>query len=175
MNTRLLPIMTLVLTTLAAPAFCADMTRARELVTLTSSHEFAAGALKLSLRRNQPKDGFTDAQLKCIDAIPSTRFVEPVTTALAEGLSDEELATAFEFYRSPAGKKLLLVMKANLRGEPQPVEISAADDARIKKFEATSAGNKLLVQAIAVSSGVVSTASMHASIEAIENCPKPAQ
>jgi len=165
----------LALCALATPAMAADRARASELMRLTSSHEFTAGAYKMSIRRKQAEAGFTDAQLACIDAIPSTKFAEPVTTAIAEGLSDAELATALEFYRSPAGKKLLSVMHANLRGKPQPVEISPTDNASIKKFQATSAGNKLLIEGIVISSDVVSNAARELSVDAIENCPTPAK
>jgi Uncharacterized protein conserved in bacteria (DUF2059) len=174
MNTRSLTMTKmLALCLLAAPALSADTTKSREFTSLTRLDEFAAGAYKLSMRQKQAQAGFTDAQLACIEAIPSTKFTEPVATAIAEGLSDAELAVALEFFGSPAGKKLLSVMNANMKGEA-PVVVSPAQGARIQKFEATSAGDKLMNKSIFVSADVVSEAAKNLTIEAIAQCPKPA-
>ena len=175
MNTRRLPTMTkmLALCLLAVPAISADTIKSREFTSLARLDEFAAGAYKLSLRQKRAAAGFTDAQLACIEAIPSNKFAEPVATAIAEGLSDAELAVAFEFFGSPAGKKLLSVMNANMKGQA-PVVVSPAEGARIQKFEATSTGDKLMNESIFVSADVVSEAARKLTLEAIENCPKPA-
>jgi hypothetical protein len=67
--------------------------------------EVVAGAMKTGLRNNKTGISLSDAQLACLNAVPTSEFSDVVTAASAQGLSDQELAAAITFYRTPAGAR----------------------------------------------------------------------
>src|SRR5690349_332451 len=88
---------------MTATGLAADTAKAKQLMTLMRADEVVAGAMKTGLRNNKTGIGLTDAQLACLNAVPHSEFSDVVTKALAEGLTNEEIAAAITFYRTPAG------------------------------------------------------------------------
>ena len=98
----------------AVPA--ADAVKAKQLMTLMRADEVVAGAMKTGLKNKKTGIGLSDAQVACLDAVPASAFSQVVTTALAEGLSDAELAAAITFYRTPAGANYARSIVALMQG-----------------------------------------------------------
>jgi hypothetical protein len=160
----------LVLTAPAAPA--GDAVKAKQLMTLMRADEVVAGAMKTGLKNKKTGIGLSDAQVACLDAVPASEFSQVVTTALAEGLNDAELAAAIAFYRTPAGanyaKSIVTFMQ---RAGPTP-PLSNDDATRVREFAASPAGDKLLKKALIPNSNVVADRMAQVSGDAIENCGK---
>lgn len=152
-----------------------DAARAKELMTLMRADEFAAGVLRSGMKRKQAQAGLTDAQIACVNAVPHSEFSEAVTTALAENLSDEELATAIAFFRAPAGTRYVKSLVALMQGTNPAERMTGDDVARFEEFRATSAGEKLLKQGLMSSAEVVTNRMAELSINAIDNCGKAAK
>jgi hypothetical protein len=172
MNSRLPIAGLLVLAATLATAHAGDAVKAKELMTLMRADEVVAGAMKTSLRSKKSGLGLTDAQIACLDAVPHSEFSDAVTKALADGLGDEELASAIAFYRSPAGIRYVKSLVA-LMQDTRPAETLSDDDAaRVRDFADTALGNKLLKQALIPNSNAVADKMAEVSANAIENCGK---
>lgn len=154
----------------AVPA--ADAVKAKQLMTLMRADEVVAGAMKTGLKNKKTGIGLSDAQVACLDAVPASAFSQVVTTALAEGLSDAELAAAITFYRTPAGANYAKSIVALMQGAAPVQPLSNDDAARVREFAASPAGDKLLKKALIPNSNVVADRMAQVSGDAIENCGK---
>jgi hypothetical protein len=163
----------LVLTFVSLPpvAHGGDAFKARQLMTLMRADEVVAGAMKAGLKNKKTGLGLSDAQVACLDAVPSSAFSQVVTTALAQGLSDPELAAAIAFYRTPAGANYARSIVALMQGT-SPVPLGNDDAARVREFASSPAGDKLLKKALIPNSNVVADRMAQVSGDAIENCGK---
>jgi hypothetical protein len=171
MTTRLAALALLALLP-AVAVHSGDAAKARQLMTLMRADEVVAAAMKTGLRNKKTGLALSDAQLDCLDAVPPSAFSDAVTMALAEGLSDEELAAATTFYRTPAGAhyaKSILALTRETTAEP----LGEEDAARVREFAASAPGDKLLKKALIPNSNVVADKMAQVSGDAIENCGKP--
>lgn len=163
----------LLLAVVLAPAVpAADAVKAKQLMTLMRADEVVAGAMKTGLKNKKTGIGLSDAQVACLDAVPSSAFSQVVTTALADGLSDAELADAITFYRTPAGANYAKSIVALMQGAAPVQPLSNDDAARVREFAGSPAGNKLLKKALIPNSNVVADRMAQVSGDAIENCGK---
>lgn len=167
---KLLALVSLASANLAAHA--GDAAKARQLMTLMRADEVIAGAMKTGLRNNKTGINLSDAQTACLDAVPPSAFSDAVTTALAEGLSNEELVSAIAFYRTPAGANYVKSIVALTKDTGQPLALSDADAESVRGFASTAAGDKLLKKALIPNSNVVADRMAQVSGDAIENCGK---
>jgi hypothetical protein len=170
MKTRTAMLVGLALLSTVLPA--ADRASSRELMSLMKADEFAAGAMKYGLRRKQAEAGLTDAQLACVETIPYSEFTNVVTTAISEGMSDEEVTAAITFYRTPTGIRYVDSTIARVQDKESPPALSDDDIEKIQAFAGTPAGDKLLKKGITGASDVVSQKMAQVSSVAIENCGK---
>jgi hypothetical protein len=158
---------------LVAPAgYAADAVKAKQLMTLMRADEMVAAAMKTGLRSKKSEIGLTDAQIACLNAVPHSEFSDAVTTSLAEGLSDEEIAAAIAFYRTPAGASYVKSIVALMQGAGPATPLSDDRAAQVREFAATPAGDKLLKRALIPNSNVVADKMAQVSGDAIENCGK---
>jgi len=163
----------LILTWLTASAALAgDAAKAKQLMTLMRADEVVAGAMKTGLRNNKTGINLSDAQLACLNAVPKSEFSDVVTAALAQGLSNEELAAAITFYRTPAGARYAKSIVAITQATRLDVPLTDAEAASVREFAATPAGDKLLKKALIPNSNVVADKMAQVSGDAIENCGK---
>jgi len=163
----------LILTWLSASAALAgDAAKAKQLMTLMRDDEVVAGAMKTGLRNNKTGINLSDAQLACLNAVPKSEFSDVVTAALAQGLSNEELAAAITFYRTPAGARYAKSIVAITQATRLDVPLTDAEAASVREFAATPAGDKLLKKALIPNSNVVADKMAQVSGDAIENCGK---
>jgi hypothetical protein len=163
----------LILTWLSASAALAgDAAKAKQLMTLMRADEVVAGAMKTGLRNNKTGINLSDAQLACLNAVPKSEFSDVVTAALAQGLSNEELAAAITFYRTPAGARYAKSIVAITQATRLDVPLTDAEAASVREFAATPAGDKLLKKALIPNSNVVADKMAQVSGDAIENCGK---
>jgi hypothetical protein len=170
MNTRFA---LLILTWLTASAVLAgDAAKAKQLMTLMRADEVVAGAMKTGLRNNKTGINLSDAQLACLNAVPKSEFSNVVTTALADGLSNEELLAAIKFYRTPAGANYAKSIVTLMQGTGQTLPLSDADAASVREFADSPVGDKLLKKALIPNSNVVADQMAQVSAAAIENCGK---
>jgi hypothetical protein len=151
-----------------------DAVKAKELMTLMRADEVVAGAMKSSLRIRKDEVGLTDAQLACVNAVRPAEFSDAVTAALAQGLSDAELAAAIAFYRTPAGARYVKSLVPIMQGAGQAEALTDEDAARVHEFASTPTGTRLLKQALIPNSNVVADRMAQVSADAVENCGKPA-
>jgi hypothetical protein len=160
---------------LAAPAVhAADAAKAKQLMTLMRADEVVAGAMKTGLKNKKTGIGLSDAQVACLDAVPPSAFSQVVTTALAQGLTDTDLAAAIAFYRTPAGANYARSIVALMQGTGSAPALSDDDAARVREFASSPAGDKLLKKALIPNSNVVADRMAQVSGDAIENCGKSA-
>ena len=163
----------LILTWLTASAALAgDAAKAKQLMTLMRADELLAGAMKTGLRNNKTGINLSDAQLACLNAVPKSEFSDVVTAALAQGLSNQELAAAITFYRTPAGARYAKSIVAITQATRLDVPLTDAEAASVREFAATPAGDKLLKKALIPNSNVVADKMAQVSGDAIENCGK---
>jgi uncharacterized protein DUF2059 len=163
----------LILTWLTGSAALAgDAAKAKQLMTLMRADEVVAGAMKTGLRNNKTGINLSDAQLACLNAVPKSEFSDVVTAALAQGLSNEELAAAITFYRTPAGVRYVKSIVAITQGTRLDPPLTDAEGASVREFAATPAGDKLLKKALIPNSNVVADKMAQVSGDAIENCGK---
>jgi hypothetical protein len=163
----------LILTWLTASAALAgDAAKAKQLMTLMRADEVVAGAMKTGLRNNKTGINLSDAQLACLNAVPKSEFSDVVTAALAQGLSNQELAAAITFYRTPAGARYAKSIVAITQATRLDVPLTDAEAASVREFAATPAGDKLLKKALIPNSNVVADKMAQVSGDAIENCGK---
>jgi hypothetical protein len=163
----------LILTWLSASAALAgDAAKAKQLMTLMRADEVVAGAMKTGLRNNKTGINLSDAQLACLNAVPKSEFSDVVTAALAQGLSNQELAAAITFYRTPAGARYAKSIVAITQATRLDVPLTDAEAASVREFAATPAGDKLLKKALIPNSNVVADKMAQVSGDAIENCGK---
>ncbi len=172
MKIEIVMLVGLALISTALPAQAADQARSRELMSLMKADEFAVGAMKYGLRRKQAEAGLTDAQLACVETIPTSEFTNVVATAISEGMSDEEVTAAIAFYRTPTGSRYVASTMARLQRKEALPALSEDDIAKIQAFAATPAGDKLLKQGITGTSDAVSQKMAQVSGDTIENCGK---
>jgi hypothetical protein len=158
------------LTTSAADA--ADPVKAKQLMTLMRADEVVAGAMKSGLRSKKNEIGLTDAQIACLNAVPHSEFSDAVTTALAEGLSDDEIAAAITFYRTPAGITYVKSIVALMQGTRPAESLDDEGASRVREFASSPAGDKLLKRALIPNSNVVADKMAEVSANAIESCGK---
>jgi hypothetical protein len=163
---------TLALLLLAPNVHAGDPVKAKQLMTLMRADEVVAGAMKTGLRNNKTGINLTDAQLACLNAVPHSQFSDVVTTALADGLSDDELAAAIAFYRTPAGTNYAKAIVTLMQGTSQPAPLSDADAASVREFADGPVGDKLLKKALIPNSNVVADKMAQVSADAIESCGK---
>ena len=156
----------------APPGYTADAARAKQLMTLMRADEVVAGAMKTGLKNKKTGIGLSDAQVACLDAVPSSAFSQVVTAALAEGLTDTDLAAAIAFYRTPAGTNYAKSIVALMQGTASAPQLSDDDAARVREFASSPAGEKLLKKALIPNSNVVADKMAQVSGDAIENCGK---
>ena len=131
----------LILTWLTASAALAgDAAKAKQLMTLMRADEVVAGAMKTGLRNNKTGINLSDAQLACLNAVPKSEFSDVVTAALAQGLSNQELAAAITFYRTPAGARYAKSIVAITQATRLDVPLTDAEAASVREFAATPAG-----------------------------------
>jgi hypothetical protein len=151
-----------------------DAVKARQLMTLMRADEVVAGAMKSGLANGKTGVGLSIAQIGCLNAVPPAEFSDAVTKAIADGLSNQELAAALAFYRTAAGanyvKSIVALTQANVR----PVPLNDADAASVRDFAASPAGDKLLRQAMIPNSDVVADRMAEVSTRAIETCARAA-
>jgi hypothetical protein len=162
------------LSLLASAVYAGDAVKAKQLMTLMRADEVVAGAMKTGLRNNKTGINLSDAQLACLDAVPHSEFSSVVTTALADGLSNEELAAAITFYKTPAGANYAKSIVTLMQGAGQPLPLSDADAASVREFADSPVGDKLLKKALIPNSNVVADRMAQVSADAIENCFKTA-
>lgn len=175
MNSRLSFAALLALVAALATAHAGDAVKAKELMTLMRADEVVAGAMKSSLRSQKSGLGLTDAQIACLDAVPHSEFSDAVTAALADGLSNEELAVAIAFYRTPAGMKYVKSLVALMQGTRPAESMSDEDAASVREFADSPIGDKLLKRALIPNSNVVADKMAAVSASAMENCGKAAK
>jgi hypothetical protein len=159
---------------LSAAVHAGDTVKARQLMTLMHADEVVAGAMKTGLRNNRTGINLSDAQLACLNAVPHSQFSDVVTTALAKGLNDQELAAAIDFYRTPAGTHYAKSIVALMQGTGRPPPLSDADAASVREFADGPVGDKLLKKALIPNSNVVADKMAQVSADAIESCGKVA-
>ena len=158
---------------LTAPAASAgDAAKAKQLMTLMRADEVVAGAMKTGLKNKKTGIGLSDAQVACLDAVPPSAFSQVVTTALAEGLSDAELAAAITFYRTAAGANYAKSIVALMQGTAPAQPLSDDDAAQVREFASSPAGDRLLKKALIPNSNVVADRMAQVSGDAIEKCGK---
>jgi hypothetical protein len=156
----------------AAAAHAGDAVKARQLMTLMRADEVVASAMKTGLRNNKTGINLSDAQLACLNAVPHSEFSNVVTAALAEGLSNEELAAAITFYRTPAGDRYVKSIVAITQGTRLEVPLNDEEAASVREFASSPAGDKLLKKALIPNSNGVADKMAQVSGDAIENCGK---
>lgn len=157
----------------AAASHAADIAKAKQLMTLMRADEVVAGAMKTGLRNNKTGISLSDAQLACLNAVPHSEFSDVVTKALAEGLTNDEVAAAITFYRTPAGTHYVKTIVALMQGTP--VEALGNDEAtQVREFASSPVGDKLLKKALIPNSNVVADKMAQVSGDAIEKCAKAA-
>jgi hypothetical protein len=158
---------------LAAPLVHAgDPVKAKQLMTLMRADEVVANAMKTGLRSKKAEIGLTDAQIACLNAVPHSEFSDVVTTAIADGLNDEELAAALTFYRTPAGTDYVKSIVTLMQGGARPPPLSDADATSVRDFANSPTGDKLLKKALIPNSNVVADKMAEVSANAIEDCGK---
>lgn len=157
---------------LAPAVHAGDAVKAKQLMTLMRADEVVAGAMKTGLRNNKTGINLSDAQIACLNAVPHSEFSNVVTTALADGLSTEELAAAITFYRTPAGANYAKSIVTLVQRSGQPLPLSDADAAAVREFADSPVGDKLLKKALIPNSNVVADRMAQVSADAIENCGK---
>ncbi len=172
MKTRFVLLTLLSLIPAASPALAADRAMSKQLMMLMRADEFVTGMMRQGVRALKTEAGLTDAQVACSFGVPHSEFSDVVTTAISEGLSDEELAAALTFFRSPAGAHYVQALAAVARGERPPDSQTEEDSARIQAFSNTSAGDKLLKQRIFGTATVVTEKMAQVRVETLENCGK---
>jgi len=156
----------------AAAVHAGDAAKAKLLMSLMRADEMVAGAMKTGLRNNNTGINLSMAQLACLNAVPHSEFSDVVTAALAEGLSNEELAAAISFYRTPAGARYVKSIVAITQGTRPEVPLNDEEAASVREFAASPAGDKLLKKALIPNSNVVADKMAQVSGDAIENCGK---
>jgi hypothetical protein len=171
MKTAIAMLVGLALISTALPAQAADQARSRELMSLMKADEIAVGAMKYGLRRKQAEAGLSNAQLDCVDTLSPTQFTDAVTTAIADGLTDEEVSAAMAFYRTPAGSRFVEFSVARMSGKSAP-QLNEDDLAKVREFAATPAGTKLLKQNLPGTADVVTNKMAQLTGDTIENCGK---
>ena len=159
---------------LLGTAQAADEAKARELVKLMRGDEFAAGAMKAITHQSQAEDKLTDAQVACVDAVEASELTEAVVQAFAEGLDNAEADVAIEFFRSSAGAKLMNQLNNKAFGAEMKEPLTPDDKEAIKRFMATSAGDKIMDKGIMVTADPVAKRSVNLIRTATTNCGKPA-
>ena len=159
---------------LLGPVQAADEARARELMTLMRGDEFAAGAMKVITRQSQAEDRLTDAQVACVDAVDPSQLTDAVVEAFAKGLDNAEADTAIAFFRSSAGVKLMNLLNNKAFGAELKEPLTPEDNDAVRRFRATSAGNKILNEGIMVTATPVAKRSVALVRETVANCGKPA-
>ena len=123
----------------------------------------------------------TDEQLKCIQQYSPEEFTAPLADALAQYLGADELATALDYYRSPAGVRLVeatfVVIEAHRRGEAieDQVKLSEPDQAALLAFIDTSAGRKLLDLKELVRAEPLEKVIYSKVMQAMQRCKPPAR
>jgi hypothetical protein len=158
---------------LASPLVQAgDPVKAKQLMSLMRADEVVAGAMKTGLRSKKAEIGLTDAQIACLNAVPHSEFSDAVTTAIADGLSNDELAAALTFYRTPAGADYVKSIVTLMQGGARPPPLSDADATSVREFASSPAGDKLLKKALIPNSNVVADRMAEVSANAIEDCGK---
>ena len=110
--------------------------------------------MQLSIERNMKTGRIGQAQYNCLRSIGQDRLRSVVSDILAFSLNESELQEAESFLSSPSGrlyaKQGVLEVYARV-GAPAPEpfpELSSADRTAIAAFSATSAGRKLIDEAV---------------------------
>lgn len=131
--------------------------------------------LEKQQEKNKTESKKREIFFNCVRSSDKSIYADIYATEVAKHLSVAEIQQSILFFESAAGKRF------NQQGEFQmyemfglhtnkvPVELSPNEKAELEEFQKTTAGNKLIVQAI-LSSDSVARLIIQKNEEVIKNC-----